>query len=190
MAATAQSSAGNVGGGGSTPARSPSADELSAAMRQVLTGADLQVMTLKMLRKEVVRHLGLGKQAKRELADSRRVEFGSIAKRIIEDMQSQAAAPQPPKPDWLLDMEDEEARSAIYLVTFAAILPETLQNVMIPLKSLEEVTREGIRDVVPDAISNPLSPRIKHMAPSGDIYGGGASLGHLLGIGFRRQIFV
>ena len=59
------------------------------------------------------------------------------------------------QPDWLTP-EDEGARSEVYLVTFAAVLAATAEQSDIPLRVLDAVTREMIRDAVLDAVANPV----------------------------------
>ena len=60
-------------------------------------------------------------------------------------------------PDWFTG-EVASARGMVYLVTFAAVLPDTVAAAAAgsaPLRSLEGITREQIRDAVLDACANP-----------------------------------
>ena len=68
--------------------------------------------------------------------------------------EGEAAEPPPPRPDWLTE-EDANARSTVYLVTFAAVLDATALEAETPLKSLEGLTRADIRDAVLDAVQHP-----------------------------------
>ena len=77
-------------------------------------------MILKKLRRAIVSHLDLPKTSKRQLEGTRRQEFADIAAEVINEAQPDA----PEKPDWLT-LEDEDAITAVYLVTFAAVLDDT-----------------------------------------------------------------
>ena len=68
--------------------------------------------------------------------------------------------PPPPavvenKPDWLAD-ERPGDQQEVWLVTFAKILSETALQAAVPLKTLDEVSRETIRDSLLDAFANPM----------------------------------
>ena len=118
----------------------PSAEELRSAMSAVLVGKDLGTMALKMLRQSVTDHMGSIQQTKRMLAETRRIEFSGLAQQVIRDMQAAANPPPQAPPDWLV-LEDEEAPTAIYLVTFAGILPDTIAAATTPLRALDGVGR-------------------------------------------------
>ena len=55
--------------------------------------------------------------------------------------------------------EDGSKRSMVFLVTFAAVLEETAAAATTPLRTLEGLTRENVRDAVLDAVANPAAPR-------------------------------
>lgn len=136
--------------------------EVTTAVRHVLQGKswpDLERMNLKVLRGLVVGHLGLGRQERRALADSRRHEFQEIAAEVIQDLKQTLTADVDTRPGWLQVLEDEEALTAVYLVTFASIIPDTAANAQEPLKTLDGVSRVAIRDAVLDAIANPVDMR-------------------------------
>jgi hypothetical protein len=64
----------------------------------------------------------------------------------------------PPPEEWQQWAEDEGARNYVFLVTFAAVLVTVAAeaNAMgVPLRTLEEVSREMIRDAILDAVANP-----------------------------------
>ena len=65
-----------------------------------------------------------------------------------------AVEPPPARPEWLTE-EDDNARSMVYLVTFAAVLEATALQAETPLKSLEGLERADIRDAVLDAVQHP-----------------------------------
>ena len=108
------------------------------------TRADFATMTVKMLRKVAVSHLSLGKFAARTLKESRRIEFGELATTVIQEMLAKLPEPMPDIPQWLHDMEDEDASTAIYLVTFAKILEESAMQSDTPLKTLDGLGRADI----------------------------------------------
>jgi hypothetical protein len=54
-----------------------------------------------------------------------------------------------------LPTQDLVVRGHVWLVTFAAVLPDTVDQAAVPLRTLEDVTREQIRDAVLDAVANP-----------------------------------
>ena len=61
-------------------------------------------MTVKMLRRAVVKHLQLGSFLARTLKDSRWVEFGELATAVIQEMLAKLQEPMPDIPNLLLDM--------------------------------------------------------------------------------------
>ena len=129
-----------------------SAGTLRVAMKHVLVDKDLERSTLKTLRRDVVAHLKLPKTIKRQLEGSRRLDFSEMAQAVIKDMQAGAPAP---KPCWMV-LEDEDASTSVYLVTLAAVLAETALDATTPLRTIEDLSREDVRDFVLDAISNPI----------------------------------
>ena len=54
-----------------------------------------------------------------------------------------------------LPPEDSSARGLVWLITFAAVLPDTADQAAVPLRILDAVTRENVRDAVLDAVENP-----------------------------------
>ena len=65
------------------------------------------------------------------------------------------AAPQ--LPDWRTP-EDADLQQQVWLVTFAAVLDDTAGHVDVPLRTLQDVTREEIRDAV--AFLSGLKPKV------------------------------
>lgn len=57
--------------------------------------------------------------------------------------------------DWRTE-EDESARLQVYLVTLAAVLAATAERSETPVRTLDDLTREAVRDAVLDAVSNPV----------------------------------
>ena len=53
------------------------------------------------------------------------------------------------RPEWFVE-EDHDARNMIFIVTLAAILEATPMHSDTPLRRLEGVTREEVRDAVLD----------------------------------------
>ena len=103
----------------------PSSAEIRIAITEVLKDKDLDKVTLKQLRRGVVSHAEVGgERFKQSLEGSRRDGFKELAVDVINDMKGNVRGTAAGKPDWL-DLEDEEARSMIYLVTFAHILADT-----------------------------------------------------------------
>ena len=120
-----------------------------AAVRHVLEGktwADLEALNLKKLRRLVINHLGLGSRDRHALAQGRRHEFQDVAAEVIQELKKTLAPDVEDKPGWYQVLEDEDAVTAIYLITLAGILPDTAANVSVPLKVLEGFSREQIRD--------------------------------------------
>lgn len=64
--------------------------------------------------------------------------------------------PEDETPEWL-SVEDTAARSMVFLVTFAAVLVETAQVAEVPLKTIDDASRESVRDAVLDAVRNPVA---------------------------------
>ena len=130
-------------------------------MRAVLQGQTRRQLenttTLKMLRRMVVDHLRLGTSAKRALKESRRTEFAELAQEVVQELLSSMPEEGPPPPAWFRDlsMEDEEALTAIYLITLAGVLEDTAASAQTPLRTLDGITRDMVRDAVLDAIQNP-----------------------------------
>jgi hypothetical protein len=110
-----------------------------------------------MVRAKVVEHLHLGSSAKKDLKHSRRTEFGELAQDVLQELLAALPAEGPPPPVWFKDlsMEDEEALTAIYLITLAGVLEDTAASAPTPLKTLDGVTRAMVRDAVIDAIQHP-----------------------------------
>lgn len=88
-------------------------------------------------------------------SDSSDGEADQEAKEAPEAVEAQeAVAAEAPKPDWLTE-EEPDTRSMVFLVTFAAVLEEVALQSSTPLKTLEGLTREAIRDAILDAVANP-----------------------------------
>ena len=85
---------------------------------------------------------------------SKRQEFAELVQRVILELQADAV----PKPVWFV-LEDEDASTAVYLVTFADVLKETALASGTPLRDLDGLTREDVRDAVLDAVANPVWPK-------------------------------
>ena len=144
------------------PADVSSRAVLLAAVKHVLDGrswGDLERLTLRALRRLVVEHLGWHKRERRALECGRRLEFQEVAAEVIAELKQTLAPEVEAKPDWLLVMEDEDAVTAIYLITLAGILPDTVANEQMPLKTLVRMTRDAVRIAALDAISNPIDTR-------------------------------
>jgi len=56
-------------------------------------------------------------------------------------------------PDWQTP-EDTDARRMVFLVTLAAVLPDTALAAEVPLRTLDGVTREHVKDAVLDAVAH------------------------------------
>ena len=67
-------------------------------------------------------------------------------------------------PDWHTP-EDDKARRMVFLITFAPVLAETALVAEQPLKTLDGLTREDIRDAVLDAIANPVLGNLRGGRP-------------------------
>jgi len=70
-------------------------------------------------------------------------------------LEAPLAVVQQTHPDWLTD-EDTSFRGLVTLVTLAAVLHETALASDTPLRTLNNVTREEVRDAVLDAVRNPV----------------------------------
>jgi len=55
-----------------------------------------------------------------------------------------------------LPTQDGTARGLVWLITFAAVLPDTADQAAVPLRTLDAVTRENVRDAVLDAVAHPV----------------------------------
>ena len=136
----------------------PSAVELTTAIKHVLHGkslADLEQMNLKALRRSVCDRLGVSTRHRKSLAEPRRIEFGQLAEEVVSAMMVELTGASDSRPDWHTAIEDEEAFTGIFLITFAGILLDSSATAATPLKVLDGLTREHIRDAVMDAINNP-----------------------------------
>ena len=139
----------------------PSSAELYNAMEVCWSGkntADLRNVSLKHLRWDVVNKLGLSKKQKRALEGPRRIEFSALAEKLVQEIAANAPNPSPPKPDWY-GLEDEDACTTVYLVTLAFVLAETALASPTPLKTLDGLTREAVRDAILDAVGHPVNTR-------------------------------
>ena len=81
-------------------------------------------------------------------------EAGDDVVEALEQVVERAPSPPPAAPVWLTK-EDDTARSMVFLITFAAVLDETALLAEAPLKTLEGMTREDVRDAILDAVANP-----------------------------------
>ena len=86
---------------------------------------------------------------------SAREVFQEAAKEVLDGMRAQAPAPSPVRPEWCV-LEDEDVSTSVYNVTFAAILAKTAEAAATPLRTLEGVARENIRNALLDAVVNPV----------------------------------
>ena len=68
-----------------------------------------------------------------------------------------AAVAPPPGPPWLetLGKEVANARCRVYLLSFSRLLPETLAAASGDLRSLDDLTRKELADLVKDAFEKP-----------------------------------
>ncbi len=58
----------------------------------------------------------------------------------------------------LCEQEDNAARNLVFLITFAAVLPDTADAQLgVPLRTLEGVTRANVRDAILDAVAHPVA---------------------------------
>ena len=130
--------------------------QLKSAIKEVVVGKDLDKISLRQLRKGVVRLLDLPKSAKRQLENSRREAFTDLVQITLREVRGDNARP---KPDWQT-MEDEDVLTSVYLVTLAEILSETAQAASTPLRPIAGLSREGVRDVVLDAVKNPVQTHV------------------------------
>ena len=56
-------------------------------------------------------------------------------------------------PEWFV-AEDDHRQGMVWLVTFAAVLAPTAAQSVIPLRTLDGVTRQGVRDAVLDVVAH------------------------------------
>ena len=127
-------------------------EQLADAVKRIVEGKNLKDITLKQLRRGVVGALDLPKAAKRQLEGSRRDAFAELVRLTLENLRGADAEP---KPNWQT-LEDEDALTSVYLVTLAQVLGETAQGASTPLRSIDKMSREEVRDAVLDAIQNPV----------------------------------
>ena len=148
-------------------AAAPTRAQLEEASRALLQGVELSGVSLKAFRHRLAAHLGLQPDG----LDDRRDEVGEIVRAAVQELHpggapaAAAADAGPVGPDWDAP-EDTKARQWVYLVTFAATLPETAEAAAAsggaPLRTLGEVSREQIRDAILDAVTNPVqSTRVR-----------------------------
>ena len=123
--------------------------EFETAIRSILAEENLEKITLRKLRRDVVKTMGLPKKFKKRLEGPLRKEFAEMVERIVKDLSPS------PKPEWWV-LEDEDASTAVYLVTFAKILAETALVATTPLRTLDDQTRESIRDAIFEAVKKPV----------------------------------
>ena len=78
---------------------------------------------------------------------------------LIAQVQDNAEQEQPivmqGPPEWLTH-PDESARCFVFLIALSAVLPDTAQNALQPLRTLDGLRRDDVRDAVLDALSNPV----------------------------------
>ena len=121
-----------------------STEALEVAASTLLTSLDTEVVTLKEFRKKLAVHVGLPEAG----LDDRAAEVKALVVRHLEGKSDRE------RPDWLVT-EEEHTRSQIALVTFAKVLAKTALEAQTPLKTLDGLTRENIRDAMLDAVQNP-----------------------------------
>ena len=112
-------------------AESPTKEELCAAMKPLLEGQNLDHVSLRQLRRGVVQRLDLQKWQGRALQGRRREVFQEAAQIVVDGIRSAAqlltpANAAPARPEWFV-LEDDDVASAVYNVTFAAVLYDTAQ---------------------------------------------------------------
>ena len=106
----------NAAGGGDL-----SSAQLKETMKIILKDQDLTTMGVRSLRHRVAQHSGLPTKG----LDGRMGEFRDLAGEVVEEMR-QAAPPSAPAPPEWMDLEDDEKSCFVYLVTFAAILADSV----------------------------------------------------------------
>ena len=125
-------------------------DRLVSAIKVVLDGVDMQKCSVKKLRGLVAEHLQLGIDGLERQKD----EFNNLVRPILDDIFAKCPAEQGGTPEWLTDV-DENAKLTVFLITFAAVLNSSAEAAQTPLRTLDGLRREDIRDAVLDAFANP-----------------------------------
>ena len=62
--------------------------------------------------------------------------------------------------DWMRP-EDTNVQSQVFLVTFASILSASALLASQPFRTLDDITREMVRDAVLDAVANPHAMQVQ-----------------------------
>jgi hypothetical protein len=122
------------------PAADPNAASLQEALTLTLLEGEwtLDKVRLGALRQQVAQRLGLPDDGLEGRAD----EVRSTAARVVESLG-----------DWW-GPEQLDGRQSVYLVTFAAVLAASSAAAEPPLRTLDGVTKEMVRDAMLDAAAN------------------------------------
>jgi len=126
------------------------AAKITSAIKVELDGVDLKTCSLKKLRKSVAESLQVGSDGLEHQKD----EFNELARAVLEEFVPTCPALRGTKPEWLTDV-DEQARLTVFFITFAKVLNSTTETAQTPLRTLDGLRREDIRDAVLDALANP-----------------------------------
>ena len=147
--------------GGMAGAEPPTRAQLEEASRALVKEVQIHAISIQAFRHRLAAHFGLQPDG----LDDRRDEVREVARSVLEGLGPEAgaaAAPGPAGPDWD-EPENPKARQWVYLVTLAATLPETAEAAAggggVPLRTLDGLSREQIRDAVLDAVRNPVESR-------------------------------
>ena len=82
--------------------------------------------------------------------------FNNLTRPILEDPMVKCPGEQGAKPEWITDA-DESARITVFFITFAPVLNTNVQETQTPLRTLDGLRSEDIRDAVLDALANPCA---------------------------------
>ena len=128
-----------------------------ACIKLVLDGRDLSKTSLKQMRRLVAEQLQLGRAIPGEAGwdglEGRKDWFEHLVQPIVDAVAATLPNSQG-QPAWLTEVDDD-ARCFVTLITLSAVLPDTAQNAQPPLRTLENLSREDVRDAVLDALANP-----------------------------------
>jgi hypothetical protein len=111
--------------------------------RKLLDKEDLDTLSVGDFRRKLAVHLGLAEDG----LEAQKDEVTFVVAGLVKELSVSR--------DWMVK-EDPKARAYVYLITFAGVLEGTALQADMPLKSLDGVTREALRDAVFDAVAHPV----------------------------------
>ena len=120
--------------------------DLATEARKLLQLEDLDSVSVRDFRRKLAVHLGRGQEGLEGQADD--------MQQVLTEAVQELMAVRDAKRSWMLD-EVPDARTSVYLVTFANVLNTTALHAATPLKTLEGASREAIRDAILDAVAHP-----------------------------------